>query len=180
MILRPKPSLRHGALSGVTAVAPIMAVPAWLRRAIPDAQTLAGKEVEDVALAAGSRIRLVPERPVGRNERYSQRLRPLALHGRDVFRIFLDVGVFDEDESTAWIPCCYSSNNVTAPFWADRRTPCSNTIILRACRGALLALNIGLLIMAGVALLANIPAGRLPNCRPGNSADTKGGEGVRR
>ncbi|WP_348628374.1 hypothetical protein [Mesorhizobium sp. WSM3862] len=33
-----------------------MAVPAWLRRAILDAETLAGKEVEEVALAAGATI----------------------------------------------------------------------------------------------------------------------------
>ncbi|WP_347355158.1 DUF1403 family protein [Mesorhizobium australafricanum] len=31
-------------------------VPTWLRRAIPDAQSLAGKDVEDIALAAGAAI----------------------------------------------------------------------------------------------------------------------------
>lgn len=33
-----------------------MAVPTWLRRAIPDAQNLAGKHIEEVALAAGATI----------------------------------------------------------------------------------------------------------------------------
>ena len=57
MILRPKPSLRHyGALPGATAAAPMTAVPAWLRRAIPDAQSLAGKQVEDIAIAAGAAL----------------------------------------------------------------------------------------------------------------------------
>ncbi|MER8541524.1 DUF1403 family protein [Mesorhizobium sp. M1334] len=32
------------------------AVPAWLRRALPDAQSLAGRDVEDVALTAGAAI----------------------------------------------------------------------------------------------------------------------------
>jgi hypothetical protein len=68
MILRPKPSLRH--LAGATAVAPIMAVPAWLRRAIPDAQTLAGKEVEEVALAAGATIGAL-DAMVRRQERWA-------------------------------------------------------------------------------------------------------------
>lgn len=31
-------------------------VPAWLRRAVPDAQNLAGKEIEDLAIAAGAAI----------------------------------------------------------------------------------------------------------------------------
>lgn len=57
MILRPKPTPRHHAtLAGAPSIAPTATVPAWLRRAIPDAQSLAGKEVEDVALAAGAAI----------------------------------------------------------------------------------------------------------------------------
>ncbi len=62
MILRPKSSLlRHGALPGAASAVPMAAVPAWLRRAAPDAQSLAGKGVglnalEDVALAAGAAI----------------------------------------------------------------------------------------------------------------------------
>lgn len=35
---------------------PVATVPAWLRRAIPDAQSLAGKELEDIAIAAGATI----------------------------------------------------------------------------------------------------------------------------
>ncbi|UVK50308.1 DUF1403 family protein (plasmid) [Mesorhizobium sp. AR02] len=57
MILRPKPSPRHHAtLAGAPSTAPMATVPAWLRRAIPDAQRLAGKDVEDVALVAGAAI----------------------------------------------------------------------------------------------------------------------------
>jgi hypothetical protein len=67
MILRPRPSLRdHGTLPGAASAAPIATVPAWLRRAIPDAQSLAGKGVgpnalgpnalEDIAIAAGAAI----------------------------------------------------------------------------------------------------------------------------
>jgi hypothetical protein len=55
MILRPKPSLsRLAALRGAASAAPGATVPAWLRRAVPDPQSLAGKEVEDVALTAGA------------------------------------------------------------------------------------------------------------------------------
>ncbi|EXL04914.1 DUF1403 family protein [Aquamicrobium defluvii] len=67
MILRHKPSLRHhGNLPGPTAAAPMAVVPAWLRRAVPDTQSLAGKGVglnalgpnalEDIAIAAGAAI----------------------------------------------------------------------------------------------------------------------------
>lgn len=57
MILRPKSSPRHYAtLASAPATAPMATVPAWLRRAVPDAQTVAGKEVEEVALAAGATI----------------------------------------------------------------------------------------------------------------------------
>lgn len=57
MILRPKPSPHHHAtLAGAPPTAPIATVPAWLRRAVPDAQSCAGKEVEDVALVAGAAI----------------------------------------------------------------------------------------------------------------------------
>ncbi|RWJ60465.1 MAG: DUF1403 family protein [Mesorhizobium sp.] len=76
MILRPKPSPRHhGTLVGATAAAPIATVPAWLRRAIPDAQSLAGKDVglnalEDVALAAGAAIGAL-DAVVRRQERWA-------------------------------------------------------------------------------------------------------------
>lgn len=62
MILRPKPSLRHHAtLAGAPSTTPMATVSAWLRRAVPDAQSLAGKGVglnalEDLALAAGAAI----------------------------------------------------------------------------------------------------------------------------
>ncbi|MBZ9905265.1 DUF1403 family protein [Mesorhizobium sp. BR115XR7A] len=57
MILRPKPSLRHhGALPGAPADVAGAMVPGWLRRAILDAQSLAGKEVEDIAIIAGAAI----------------------------------------------------------------------------------------------------------------------------
>ncbi|MBZ9856407.1 DUF1403 family protein [Mesorhizobium sp. CA13] len=57
MILRPKSLLRHtSALSSGITAAPVSAVPHWLRRAVPDAQSLAGKDVEEVALTAGAAI----------------------------------------------------------------------------------------------------------------------------
>ncbi|WP_027053674.1 DUF1403 family protein [Mesorhizobium erdmanii] len=57
MILRAKSSPRHPSpLPGATTATPAVLVPSWLRRAIPDAQSLAGKDVEDVALAAGAAI----------------------------------------------------------------------------------------------------------------------------
>lgn len=57
MILRPAPSPRHhGTLPGATAAVPVLPMPAWLRRAIPDAQTVAGQDLEDVAIAAGAAI----------------------------------------------------------------------------------------------------------------------------
>lgn len=57
MILRPKPFPRHhAALLGAPSTAPIATVPTWLRRAIPDMHSLAGKEIEDVALTAGAAI----------------------------------------------------------------------------------------------------------------------------
>lgn len=57
MILRPKSLSRHpcplpGAATATTAVT----VPTWLRRAIPDAQSLAAKDLKDVALAVGAAI----------------------------------------------------------------------------------------------------------------------------
>jgi len=71
MILRPRPLLRHtSALSSATTAAPISAVPNWLRRDITDAQTLAGKGVEDVALTAGAAIGAL-DAVVRRQERFS-------------------------------------------------------------------------------------------------------------
>jgi len=71
MILRPKPSPRHhGTFPGATVTAPMTAVPAWLRRAVPDAQSLAGKDVEDIALAAGAALYAL-DAVVRRQERWA-------------------------------------------------------------------------------------------------------------
>lgn len=60
MILRPKSSSRHhGTLAGAASAAPMAPVPSWLRRAIPDAQSLSERgygSLEDVALAAGAAL----------------------------------------------------------------------------------------------------------------------------
>lgn len=57
MILRPK-SLRHHSRihPGALTSAPATHVPSWLRRAVPDAQSLASKDVEEIALATGVAI----------------------------------------------------------------------------------------------------------------------------
>ncbi|MER9713202.1 DUF1403 family protein [Mesorhizobium sp. M0174] len=71
MILGPKPSPRHDATpAGAPSIAPMATVPAWLRRAVPDAQSLAGKGVEDVALAAGATIGAL-DAVVRRQERWA-------------------------------------------------------------------------------------------------------------
>ncbi|PWJ88206.1 uncharacterized protein DUF1403 [Mesorhizobium loti] len=57
MILRPKSSPRHHATPlGAASTAPMAPVPAWLRRAIPDTQSLMGKDIEEVAIVAGAAI----------------------------------------------------------------------------------------------------------------------------
>jgi hypothetical protein len=69
MILRPKSSARH--ISALTAAAaPVSTVPTWMRRAIPDAQSLAGKDLEDLALAAGAAIGAL-DAVVRRQERWA-------------------------------------------------------------------------------------------------------------
>ncbi len=76
MILRPKPSLpRLAAIPTAASTVPMVAVPTWLRRAVPDAQSLAGKGVglnalEDVALAAGAAIGAL-DTVVRRQERWA-------------------------------------------------------------------------------------------------------------
>ncbi|MER8944293.1 DUF1403 family protein [Mesorhizobium sp. M0915] len=76
MILRPKPSPHHHVpLAAVPSTVPFTTVPAWLRRAVPDAQSLAGKGVglnalEDVALAAGAAIGAL-DAVVRRQERWA-------------------------------------------------------------------------------------------------------------
>lgn len=57
MILRPpSPPSRSGALHAVAADAPTATVPAWLRRAVADPQSLAGQDVQDVAILAGAAL----------------------------------------------------------------------------------------------------------------------------
>ncbi|TYR37188.1 DUF1403 family protein [Mesorhizobium microcysteis] len=57
MILRPKTSLHyHGTLLSTPAGLPAATVPAWLRRAVPDAKSLVAHSLEDVALAAGAAL----------------------------------------------------------------------------------------------------------------------------
>ncbi|MER9663172.1 DUF1403 family protein [Mesorhizobium sp. M0159] len=71
MILRPKPSPHHyTALAGAPSTAPMATVPVWLRRAVPDAQSLAGKDVEDIALVAGAAISML-DAVVRRQERWA-------------------------------------------------------------------------------------------------------------
>ncbi|RUX08646.1 DUF1403 family protein [Mesorhizobium sp. M2A.F.Ca.ET.037.01.1.1] len=71
MILRPKSSPRHhGRLTGVTAVTPAAPIPGWLRRAVPDAQTLAAQAFDDVAITAGAAIGAL-DATVRRQERWA-------------------------------------------------------------------------------------------------------------
>ncbi|MFC3721919.1 DUF1403 family protein [Neoaquamicrobium sediminum] len=71
MILRPKspPRLRAPTL-GAAAAAPAIALPGWLRRAVPDAQSLAVKGIEDIAIAAGAAIGAL-DAVVRRQERWA-------------------------------------------------------------------------------------------------------------
>lgn len=71
MILRPKSLSRHpGPLPGATTATPAAHVPIWLRRAVPEAQGLASKDVEDVALVAGAAIGAL-DAVVRRQERWA-------------------------------------------------------------------------------------------------------------
>ncbi|TGU46818.1 DUF1403 family protein [bacterium M00.F.Ca.ET.152.01.1.1] len=76
MILRSKPPPRHYApRADALSTAPMAPVPGWLRRAVPDAQTLAGKGVglnalEDLALTAGAAIGAL-DAVVRRQERWA-------------------------------------------------------------------------------------------------------------
>lgn len=71
MILRPKSLSRNsGALPGATTAMSAILVPTWLRRAVPDAQGVAGKDIEDVALAAGAAIGAL-DAVVRRQERWA-------------------------------------------------------------------------------------------------------------
>jgi len=71
MILRQKSSSRHrGTMLAAPAAVPVVTAPAWLRRAISDAQSLAETDVEDVALAAGAAIGAL-DAVVRRQERWA-------------------------------------------------------------------------------------------------------------
>lgn len=71
MILGQKSSSRHhGPHGDGAAVAPVVAVPSWLRRAVPDAQTLAAQDLEDIAIVAGAAIGAL-DQVVRRNERWA-------------------------------------------------------------------------------------------------------------
>jgi hypothetical protein len=76
MILRPKSSPRHqGPMLAAPAAAPSVALPDWLRRAVPDAQSLAAKgsgpsALEDIAVAAGAAIGAL-DAVVRRKERWA-------------------------------------------------------------------------------------------------------------
>lgn len=71
MILRPKSLSRHaGSLPQATAGTPAALVPAWLRRAVADAQGPAGKRLEDIALVAGAAIGAL-DAVVRRQERWA-------------------------------------------------------------------------------------------------------------
>lgn len=75
MILLAEPSPpRRGTVTGsaaTPAAAPAEArVPTWLRRAVPDAQSLAGKEVADIAIVAGAAIGAL-DAAVRREERWA-------------------------------------------------------------------------------------------------------------
>ncbi|MET2832304.1 DUF1403 family protein [Mesorhizobium shangrilense] len=71
MILRPQSLSRHpGLLPGAPIATPALLVPTWLRRAVADAQTVAGKDVEDVALVVGAAIGAL-DAVVRRQERWA-------------------------------------------------------------------------------------------------------------
>lgn len=71
MILRPKSlNRRSGSPLETTAGISAVAVPTWLRRAVPDAQALANQDVADVALAAGAALSAL-DAAVRRQERWA-------------------------------------------------------------------------------------------------------------
>lgn len=76
MILRPKSSPRHqGPVLAASAAAPALVLPDWLRRSVPDAESLAAKglgpnAVENVAIAAGAAIGAL-DAVVRRRERWA-------------------------------------------------------------------------------------------------------------
>lgn len=71
MILRPKSISRHQASTlGAVVGTPAIALPSWLRRAVPDAQSLAAHSLEDLALAAGAALGAL-DAVVRRQERWA-------------------------------------------------------------------------------------------------------------
>ena len=71
MILQPNSLSRHpGTRPEATTATPAVLVPTWLRRAVPDAQSLAGTELEDIAIAAGATIAAL-DAVVRRQERWA-------------------------------------------------------------------------------------------------------------
>lgn len=56
MILRPNSLSRRSGPPAPTTATPALPIPAWLRRAVPNAQNLAGNEIEDVAVVTGAAI----------------------------------------------------------------------------------------------------------------------------
>ncbi len=71
MILRPKPSPRHqGPVLAASAATPAVALPGWLRRAVPDTQSLVSEGLEDIAITAGAAIGAL-DAVVRRRERWA-------------------------------------------------------------------------------------------------------------
>jgi len=70
MIPRLEPLSRHPSPLPVTTATPAVPVPTWLRRAVVDAQSLAGKGIEDTAIVAGAAICAL-DVVVRRQERWS-------------------------------------------------------------------------------------------------------------
>lgn len=71
MILRPTLALRHhGTPAGVATAAPLASVPSWLRRAVPDAQSLTSQDIEDVAVTTGAVVGAL-DAVVRRQERWA-------------------------------------------------------------------------------------------------------------
>lgn len=71
MILRPRPSPpHHAAIAGPVSIVPAATVPGWLRRTVQDASSLAGQELDEVALVAGAAIGAL-DAAVRRRERWA-------------------------------------------------------------------------------------------------------------
>jgi hypothetical protein len=71
LLFWPHPGSRLGAITATSAVL----VPTWLRRAVPDAQGVLGKDIEDMALVAGPAIGAL-DAVVRRQEQWAGAWRP--------------------------------------------------------------------------------------------------------